>query len=102
MRNKYLVTLIIFVVWLFVIDANNLLDRWRDIRKYKTLQRDKEYFSRKIDEEKGKLEELRSDNKSLEKFAREQYRMKKPDEDIYIIVSPEEERKIQRESTIRK
>ena len=102
MRNKYLITLIIFVVWLLVLDANNLLDRWRDIRKYRTLQHDKEYFSKKIDEERGKLEELRSDNESLEKFAREQYRMKKPDEDIYIIVSPEEERKIQRESTIRK
>jgi cell division protein FtsB len=102
MRNKYLITLLIFVLWLLVFDANNLIERWRDIRKYRTLQQDREYFSGKINEERGKLEEIRSDNESLEKFAREQYRMKKPDEDIYIIVSPEEERRIQRESTIRK
>lgn len=102
MRNKYIITIIIFVVWLLVLDANNILDRWRDMRKYRSLQRDMEYFSNRINDERGKLEELRSDSQSLEKFAREQYRMKKPDEDIYIIVSPEEERRIQRESTIRK
>ncbi len=102
LRNKFVITLIVFVVWLLVFDANNLLERWRDLRKYRSLQRDKEYFSKRINDERGKLEELRSDNQSLEKFAREQYRMKKPDEDIYIIVSPEEERRIQRESTIRK
>jgi cell division protein DivIC len=93
LRNKYVLTVLIFVVWLLLFDANNLLDRWRDLRKYRSLQHDREYYTRRIEEDKGKLEELRTDDENLEKFAREQYRMKKPDEDLYIIVSPEEERK---------
>lgn len=96
LRNKFVVTIIVFVLWLLLFDANNLLDRWRDLRKFKSLQKDKEYYMQRIEEDRGKLEELRTDNENLEKFAREQYRMKRPDEDIYIVVSPDEEKKLQR------
>jgi cell division protein DivIC len=101
LRNKYVITIILFVLWVLLLDANNLVDRWRDMKKYRNLQRDKEYYSKRIEEDRRKLEELRTDNKSLEKFAREQYRMKKPDEDIYIIVSPQEEKEIQRTAPAR-
>ena len=96
LRNKFVITIILFVLWVLLLDANNLVDRWRDMKKYRNLQRDKEYYSNRIEEDRRKLEELRTDNRSLEKFAREQYRMKKPDEDIYIIVSPQEEKEIQK------
>lgn len=97
LRNKYILTIILFLIWLMLFDANNLFDRIRDLRLYKGLQNDKEYYTDRIEEDNRKLMEIRSGNKSLEKFAREQYRMKKPDEDIYIIVTPEEERLIRRE-----
>ena len=96
LRNKFVITIILFVLWVLLLDANNLVDRWRDMKKYRNLQSDKEYYSNRIEEDRRKLEELRTDNRSLEKFAREQYRMKKPDEDIYIIVSPQEEKEIQK------
>lgn len=101
LRNKYVVTILIFVLWVLLFDANNLIDRWRDIRRYRTLLNDREYYTRRIEEDRARLEDINSDNESLEKFAREQYRMKRPDEDLYIIVTPEQDRKIQRESTIR-
>jgi len=47
----------------------------------------------KIEEDRRKLLELKTDNDNLEKFAREQYRMKKPDEDLYIVMTPREDRK---------
>ncbi|MDX9929322.1 MAG: septum formation initiator family protein [Bacteroidales bacterium] len=101
LRNKYVITILIFILWVLFFDANNLLDRWRGVRKYRSLETDREYYSKRIEEDRRKLEELRTDNESLEKFAREQYRMKKPEEDIYIIVSPDESRRIQKESSIR-
>ena len=45
-----------------------------------------------------KTSELKTDNHNLEKFAREQYRMKKPDEDLYIILTPSEDRRITRKN----
>ncbi|MBE0675318.1 MAG: septum formation initiator family protein [Bacteroidales bacterium] len=101
LRNKYVITIIVFVLWVLLFDGNNLLDRWRDLKKYRSLQRDKEYYSGRIEEDRRKLEELRTDSESLEKFAREQYRMKKPDEDIYIIVSPQEDKNINKTRTER-
>jgi cell division protein FtsB len=41
---------------------------------------------------------LKTDNDNLEKFAREQYRMKKADEDLYIIMTPSEDRKNNRKN----
>ena len=44
-----------------------------------------EHYQHVIDESNRRLNELRSNSENLEKFAREQYLMKKPNEDIYII-----------------
>lgn len=40
----------------------------------------------RIDKDTKRLDQLKTNNKNLEKFAREQYLMKKDDEDIFIIV----------------
>lgn len=66
------------------------------MRELRKLKNDREYYINKIEEESRKLRELKTDNNNLEKFAREQYRMKRPDEDLYIVLTPREERKISR------
>ena len=86
LRNKYLVATLFFVVWVALFDANNLIDRFKQVRELKQLEADKEYYLKKIEEDSRKLKELETDEKSLEKYAREQYLMKRPDEDLYIII----------------
>jgi cell division protein FtsB len=68
------------------------------MRNLKKLKSEREYYVQRIEEDKRKLYELKTDNRNLEKFAREQYRMKKPDEDLYIILTPREDRRIKRET----
>jgi len=97
-RNKYILTIVIFFIWLLLFDGNSLLDKFREMKDLRQLERDKEYYLNRIEEDKRKLNELKTDNENLEKFAREQYHMKKPNEDLYIIVSPSENRKINREN----
>ena len=97
-RNKYVLTIIIFVVWVVLLDSNNLITRYRDMKEMHKLEIDKEYYMKRIEEDKRKLHELKTDNRNLEKFAREQYHMKKPDEDLYIILTPSEDRKIARKN----
>lgn len=94
LRNKYTLTLVIFVVWLLLLDTNNLIERYRQMRDLRELKIQKEYYIKKIEEDRRKLNELKTDNKNLEKFAREQYKMKRKDEDLYIILTPREERKM--------
>lgn len=94
LRNKYFLTLTIFIIWIVLLDTNNLVGRYRQISELQKLNKDKEYFIRKIDEDRRKLNELKTDDHNLEKFAREQYKMKKKNEDLYIVLTPQEDRKI--------
>jgi cell division protein FtsB len=98
LRNRYLLTIIIFFVWLLLLDSNNLISRIREMKNLRKLKSEKEYYVQRIEEDKRKLYELKTDNRNLEKFAREQYRMKKPEEDLYIILTPAENRRITRQN----
>ena len=97
-RNRYLLTVIIFILWLLFFDSNNLIARFREMRELNKLKTDREYYFKLIGIDRQKLHELKTDNHNLEKFAREQYRMKKADEDLYIILTPQEDRKITRKN----
>jgi cell division protein DivIC len=96
LRNKYILTIAIFVLWLLLLDSNNLIARYKEMRELHNLKIDREYYINKIRTDRMKLHELKTDNQNLERFAREQYRMKKADEDLYIILTPSEDRKITR------
>lgn len=98
LRNKYLLTIIIFIIWLLFLDSNNIISRYKELKNLNTLRSEHEYYIKKIADDKRKLHELKTDNQNLEKFAREQYRMKRPDEDLYIIVTTQEDRKIKRKN----
>jgi len=96
LRNRYILTTVLFLVWIILLDSNNLLARIKDMKELKNLKNDREYFSKKIESDRRKLRELKTDNDNLEKFAREQYLMKRADEDLYIVLTPSEDRKISR------
>lgn len=86
LMNKYTMTLLIFLIWLAFFDRNNLVEKMQLRGKITTLKKEKAYYQEKIEEDSRKMQELLSNKKNLEKFAREQYFMKKPNEDIFVIV----------------
>ena len=55
--------------------------------KITVLKKEKAYYENKIKEDNRKIQELLGNKENLEKFAREQYLMKKPNEDIFVIVN---------------
>lgn len=84
-RNKFIITLIVFVVWMLFFDEYNLISRVNNNRKIAELENQKELYVAEILRSRRLLKELKGDNDSLEKFAREQFLMKKDNEDIYIV-----------------
>lgn len=85
-KNKFILTLLIFMIWLLFFDHNNLIDRAKELKHLRQLEKDKSYYIERIDKDTKRLEQLKTNNKNLEKFAREQYLMKKDNEDIFVIV----------------
>jgi cell division protein FtsB len=96
LRNKYILTLTIFVIWILLLDTNSLIERYSQMSELRKLKAEKEYYLKKIEEDRRKLNELKTDDDNLEKFAREQYKMKRKDEDLFIVLTPKEEKKISR------
>jgi cell division protein DivIC len=84
-RNFYAVTGISFLVWMTFLDSNDLITRFKMSSKLGTLENEKEFYREKIEEVERDKQELTTNTELLEKFAREKYLMKKPNEDIFII-----------------
>lgn len=84
--NRYVFTSFVFIVWMLFFDQNNLFVQ---MERYQTLQdtRNKmEYYAEATDMTKLELEALLTNEETLERFAREQYFMKKPNEDVFVII----------------
>ncbi len=75
-----------FLVWLFFFDTNNLIDRISVSNEIKRLEATQNYFIERIYADSVRMRELTTDKESLEKFAREQYLMKKDNEEIFVII----------------
>ena len=89
LRNKYLIAFLVFFVWLLIFDNNNLIDRVKYLHTLHDMEEERAYYLTRIREDSSRLNELKTDRENLEKFAREQYFMKKENEDIFVIVEEE-------------
>ena len=87
-RNRYFIASLVFVGWITFADDRNLAKRNELLRKNADLEAQYLEYERKIQETRQEIENL---NKSeyIETIAREQYTMKKDNEDIYVITQPE-------------
>jgi len=84
--NKYQITIVIFLVVTFFIGDNSLWDGIRYESKIKSLQKDIELCKKENSDKFLQLNAMQGDRETLEKFAREQFQMTKPNEDLFLIV----------------
>lgn len=85
-KNFYFLFTLGFVIWMLFLDANDMGTQITLTRKLNALEKEKEFYQEKIDQVEKDREELLSNDELLEKFAREKYLMKKPGEDVYVII----------------
>lgn len=84
--NFYVLSILLFLFWVIFIDSNNLIVHARLTKKLWDLENQKEYYQEKKKQIQQERQELLTNSELLEKFARERYLMKKPTEDLYVIV----------------
>ena len=75
-----------FCVWMIFIDDNNIFFLRRNVNTLKEYRVEKTKFLEKIRTDSIQLQEMKANAKNLEKFAREEFLMKKKDEDIFLII----------------
>lgn len=83
-KNVFVLVLIIFSIWMLFFDSNSWFihnELNEDIEK---LEVEKKYYEGEIEKDQKEINELSSEE-GIEKYGREHYKMKKVDEDIYLI-----------------
>lgn len=91
LKNKYVLTLIAFVLWMIFFDAKDILTQRERSNELRQLQESKAYYTDEIAKERKALEELKSNPAAIEKYAREKYLMKRENEDLFVIQRAEKE-----------
>ncbi|MCB9187172.1 MAG: septum formation initiator family protein [Flavobacteriales bacterium] len=89
-RNKYIMTVVVFLVWMTFFDENNFISLVENRMKLAELEDEKEHYVDEINESAEDLKLLQNDKELLEKFARERYLMKKENEEIFVFATEEE------------
>lgn len=85
-RNKYFIATAAFLSWMLFFDKNDVLSQYEYRSELSKLQEEKDFYVTETAQVKKNLNELSTNLKSAEKFAREKYFMKKDNEDVFIIV----------------
>ena len=83
-QYKYLVTLVIFIVYVGFIDEYSVVRRIGFYNRKTKLQNQIERYQKEFDESTKMLNELNENPQAIEQIAREKYLMKKPNEDVFI------------------
>ncbi len=88
LRNKFWLAGIFFLVWMLFFDPKDIgsaIGRWN---KYNELKSSEQHLQKKIDETRAELGQLKTNARTIEKYAREKFLMKKDNEDLFIVEEP--------------
>lgn len=86
LKNKYILTAGAFAVWMLFFDNRDVITtHFRHRAELNRLEKSKAWYQQEIETTKKELDQLRSNPAVLEKYAREKYRMKKDNEDLFVI-----------------
>ena len=88
-KNKYILTISVFTIWMLFFDQNNVVDRLKMSGEIRQLEADRQYYLEEIEKDSARFHELTTDKDNLEKYAREQFLMKKKNEDVFLVIEEE-------------
>ena len=86
LKNKYVIAISVFAIWMLFFDQNNAVDRMKMSAEIRQLEADREFYMEQIQKDSTRFHELTTDKDNLEKYAREQFLMKKKNEDVFVVI----------------
>jgi cell division protein DivIC len=84
LKNKYVLTIIGFAIWMVFVDRNDFITQIGRFNKQNELNRSKIFNDDRIKNVKSQLEKRENDPSAYERLARENYYMKRDNEDIFL------------------
>jgi len=82
----YSISTSVLIAWMFFLDTNDLSVQYRLWDELSNIKSEKAYYQKKLKELEKERRLVIGNPALLEKYAREKYLMKKPKEDIFVVV----------------
>ena len=79
---------VFFLVWIFFFDPKDIPSSINRVKTYNKLQQTEQHLNKQIADTRKDLDLLKTNPQTIEKYARENYMMKKDNEDLFIINTP--------------
>jgi len=81
-----MIVTLVFLGYLLFIDQFNFRAQYRLMSELSQLEDEKEFYQQELYKDSITYHTLFNNNENIEKFARERFMMKKPNEDIFLII----------------
>jgi cell division protein FtsB len=98
--NKYIIASLLLVLLLFFNDRNSIINQFKYREQLNKSTKENIFLKEQIAKASKESNELFSNNKNLEKFAREKYLMKRDDEDVYVIIDEKRNKELQTQAEV--
>lgn len=86
LKNKYIIASLAFLLWMLFFDQNNFIYQNKISKELNNLVLRKKFYTNQNALLAKQKTDLETNISNLEKFARENYIMKRDDEDVYIVI----------------
>lgn len=91
-KNYYIIATLAFIVWISFFDTDNLVSQYAQRKEMNQLLQQKKFYTEEIQRMKNLSAALTTDMSAMEQYGRENYLMKRPGEDIFLVVTQEQKK----------
>jgi len=85
LRNKFLLATTAFVIWMLFFDKNDVFTQMARRSELREMKQSKAWYQQQIAESQKFSKDLQFNASAVEKYAREQYLMKRDNEDLFVV-----------------
>ncbi|GHE48831.1 FtsB family cell division protein [Sphingobacterium griseoflavum] len=84
-RNKYLIAGVAFLVWMCFFDRYDVSTQFAYQQEKNKLEVEKAFYETEIEQMTKSIKDVQYNPSEIQRIARERYKMKKDNEDVYVI-----------------
>ncbi|WP_140939613.1 septum formation initiator family protein [Sphingobacterium lumbrici] len=84
-KNKFLLAVIAFVIWMCFFDRYDFAAQYNYYQEKSKLEKEKEFYVSEIAYIEKAIKDVQFNPSEIQRIAREKYKMKKDNEDVYVI-----------------
>ncbi len=85
LTNKFLLTGVVFTVWMVYFDQNDYFTMQQKKKEFRSVKANVDFLNLETIRMQNELAGLMAHSQKLEQLARENYHMKRDNEDVYVI-----------------